>query len=340
MTLGVSILLVGQDELGCASLRMQLEAWNYPVEWVGSDTEAVARLVADTNPSIVIIGSDGTRVSDIDLIHRIRSIAGRDRAAILLILSRGPDQASREFVGMAVEAGADELLASPIDEIDLRVRLRTAQKMFRLYDELSQQTEMVRYYSSHDRLTGAWNRESMLTLLFRETDRVQRMQTPLSLLMVDVDGFGRINADYGFDSGDRVLCELVRRLSRLLRSYDFIGRFGNDSFLLALPGCNADHAYGLAQRLLRMVAQNVFPAGVADLTLTVSAGIAQSRGRSPLVVVREAEQNLALARQRGPGQIQPAQTARQQDALEPAEQAAVAAASSAGSGNRDSRQAR
>lgn len=152
---------------------------------------------------------------------------------------------------------------------------------------------------SHDPLTGLWDRESLLALLFPETDRVQRMGTPLTLMLLDLDHFGLINDEHGRQTGNQILQELATRLRRYLRSYDLLGRSGDDEFLAALPGCNGAQALQLAGRIRAEVLQRPFAAGDGVLTLTASIGLAQSRGRSPLVALREAERALAAAKRDG-----------------------------------------
>jgi diguanylate cyclase (GGDEF)-like protein len=149
---------------------------------------------------------------------------------------------------------------------------------------------------THDGLTGLWNREALMSLIFQETDRVQRMKTPLSLMLLDLDDFSRINHDYGYETGDRVLIELANRFRRQLRSYDLIGRCGEDEFLMALPGCNLESAILLAGRIQESILARPFPVDQDATPLNASFGVAISRGRSPLVVLREAERALAQAK--------------------------------------------
>lgn len=155
-----------------------------------------------------------------------------------------------------------------------------------------------------DRLTGAYNREAMLSVLFRETDRVQRMSGCLSLLLFDIDDFGHWNSRLGVDACDELLCQVVRRTARLLRSYDNLGRLGKDEFLVALPGCSPANAQMLAERLRIEVFSQPFHLGGDSIRLSAGFGISSSHGRSPVVVLREAEKALARARETGPESIQ------------------------------------
>jgi diguanylate cyclase (GGDEF)-like protein len=125
------------------------------------------------------------------------------------------------------------------------------------------------------------------------------MKTDLCLMVMDLDEFSRINHDYGYEAGDGVLTELANRFRRQLRSYDLIGRCGEDEFLLAVPGCGRESAQALAERIRETILARPFAVGSEATTLTASFGIAVSRGRSPLVVLREAERALAEAKLSG-----------------------------------------
>jgi diguanylate cyclase (GGDEF)-like protein len=163
--------------------------------------------------------------------------------------------------------------------------------------------EAATFNAQIDRLTGVYNRESLLAALFRETDRVQRMDSSLALLLFDLDDFGHWNSRLGAEACDALLCQVVSRTARLLRSYDLLGRPGMDEFLVALPGCSAANAVALAERLRLEVFSTPFRVGAESIRLSACFGVAFSRGRSPVVVLREAEKALARAKSAGPESI-------------------------------------
>jgi diguanylate cyclase (GGDEF)-like protein len=153
-----------------------------------------------------------------------------------------------------------------------------------------------------DHLTGIYNRETLMAVLFRETDRVQRMKSSLSMILFDIDDFGHWNSRLGAEVCDDLLREVTARTSRILRSYDVFGRPGKDEFLVALPGCTQAHAAMMAERL-RGIFSAPFQVGGNAVRLSACFGIADSLGRSPVVVLREAEQALAGAQAAGPETI-------------------------------------
>jgi two-component system, cell cycle response regulator len=290
-----AVLLAESDPDSASQLMGLLESWNYAVELVGTGSEALLRLSETGAPSIAILNYDLPGLSGIEAVQEFRR-RQRKNSVWIIVLS---DQASPETVLLANDAGVDDFIVKPLLEMDLRIRLKTAERVQLLHAELNHSVEAMRFRSSHDSLTGVWNRESMISLLFQETDRVQRMQTPLCLLLLDADNFSRVNAEHGPQGGDEVLRQIVERFRRYLRSYDLIGRHGGDEFLVALPGCSDGHSETTANRLLRCVFHRPFDSGGEKILVTASFGLAQSKGRSPLIVLREAEYALRQAKQAG-----------------------------------------
>jgi diguanylate cyclase (GGDEF)-like protein len=173
----------------------------------------------------------------------------------------------------------------------------------RMSRELEMLREAAALNAQTDHLTGVYNRETMLSMLFRETDRVQRMNSSLCVILFDIDDFGHWNSRLGTEACDDLLCQVVGRTARLQRSYDLLGRAGKDEFFLALPGCSSDNAMMMAERLRMDVFSVPFRVNGDAIRLSACFGIASSRGRSPVVVLRESEEALLVAKESGPESI-------------------------------------
>jgi len=138
------------------------------------------------------------------------------------------------------------------------------------------------------------DRSEIINALFRETDRAQRMKTPLALIQIGID-----DCSDGYSQPE----EIVERIIQLLRSYDLIGAVGRAVFLAVLPGCDGTDAILLAERLKREVF--CVPARTGARTGPDACfGVVSSGGRSPMVVMREAELALQRARTDGPGSVE------------------------------------
>jgi diguanylate cyclase (GGDEF)-like protein len=292
------VLLGCSNSATAAALADLLESWCYRVEIAENGADALAAMQAADPPSIAFLDMDLASPSGIEIARglRDRQHQQNQRRTWTVLLSGGSD---KDRLRTALDSGCDDFLLSPPDPADLRIRIRIAERLLALTGQLQKQSAELRYHSTHDGLTGLWNREALLSLIFQETDRVQRMKTGLCLMLLDLDDFSRLNHDYGYEAGDRILTELASRFRRQLRSYDLIGRCGEDEFLLALPGCTLEEAHVLASRVRQTILARPFAVGEEATTLTASFGLAVSRGRSPLVVLREAERALAEAKLSG-----------------------------------------
>src|SRR5579872_2051400 len=148
------------------------------------------------------------------------------------------------------------------------------------------------------------SRDELIAALFRETDRAQRMKTSLSVILCGIDGWNELRARVGGHAMEKAEQDIVKRIVRHLRCYDSVGRFGDAEFAVILPGCNSFSAVPMAERLGTDVFGPAVGVGTEELTLAACFGVAGSGGRSPMVVLRNAEQALRNAREQGPGSVE------------------------------------
>jgi diguanylate cyclase (GGDEF)-like protein len=234
------------------------------------------------------------------LLAAARAAVSGDRLPIVLI----SDTVTQEWIDRLAEGVIDDLIPRGAEPSYWQFRLDLVLRARRTSRELDTLRDAAAMNAQMDRLTGIYNRETILAMLFRETDRVQRMKSSLCMILFDIDDFGHWNSRLGSAACDELLCQVVARTARLLRSYDLLGRPGKDEFLVALPGCSAVSAVMLAERLRLDVFNSPFRVIGEAIRLSACFGIASSHGRSPVVVLREAEQALLCAKTDGPESIQ------------------------------------
>lgn len=138
---------------------------------------------------------------------------------------------------------------------------------------------MVERQALVDGLTGLANRRAATDALHAETARAQRLQTPLAIVLADLDGFKDVNDEYGHAVGDEVLRTFADVLRRTLRESDVAGRWGGEEFLLLLPGADEEGAVQLAERIRLTLADRSIP-GAPGLSVTASFGVAEYAGES------------------------------------------------------------
>jgi diguanylate cyclase (GGDEF)-like protein len=293
-------LLASAEPALLAALESVLAADGASVEIFLSAEAALPALTAAQGPALALLDVNLPGMEMGRLLAATHSEAAGRRFPIILI----SDAVTQEWINRLAEGIIDDLLPPYTEPAFLRLRIEAAQRGHRLLREIELLREAATLSAQTDRLTGVYNRETMLSMMFRETDRVQRMNTSLCVILFDIDDFGHWNARLGTDACDDLLCQVAARTARLLRSYDVLGRAGMDEFLVALPGCSGVNAVMMAERLRMDVFSSPFRIDGEAVRLSACFGIASSMGRSPVVVLREAEQALLVAKATGPESIQ------------------------------------
>jgi sigma-B regulation protein RsbU (phosphoserine phosphatase) len=162
----------------------------------------------------------------------------------------------------------------------------------------------VQYLVVTDPLTGLNNRRHLTDKLRQELGGKTGAAQPLSLLVLDLDGFKLLNDKRGHDEGDRALVEAAAVFKQCLRDSDTIARFGGDEFVAILPGTNADNARAVAQRVLRQLPRRLLQK--TDTKLTCSIGIATSDAKAAGTqddLFRLADQALLEAKRQGKNRV-------------------------------------
>jgi diguanylate cyclase (GGDEF)-like protein len=150
-----------------------------------------------------------------------------------------------------------------------------------------------------DPLTGVYNRRQFYENLSAEFRRSRRYKRPLALLLIDIDHFKEVNDRHGHTVGDEVLRTIAQALQRELRSIDLLARFGGEEFVVLLPETTTEAAVTVAEKLRRRVADHVFGAAGASLTISVGvAGLEDGMARED-DLVQSADQALYRAKERG-----------------------------------------
>jgi diguanylate cyclase (GGDEF)-like protein len=293
-------LLASAEPALLSAFESVLAADEARVEIFLSAEAALPALTAAHTPTLALIDVNLPGMEIGRLLAAARAEATGRHFPIILIA----DAINQEWTDRLAEGVIDDLLPRSTDPAFLRLRVEAVLREHRRLRELEMLREAAQLNAQTDRLTGVYNRETMLSMIFRETDRVQRMNSSLCMILLDIDDFGHWNARLGTDACDDLLCQVVSRTARLLRSYDFLGRPGKDEFLIALPGCSSVNAVMLAERLRVDVFCSPFHVNGDTVRLSACFGIAASGGRSPVVVLREAEQALLVAKASGPESIQ------------------------------------
>jgi diguanylate cyclase (GGDEF)-like protein len=163
----------------------------------------------------------------------------------------------------------------------------------------------LRRLSVTDKLTGAYNREFLATQLPASMQEAEEQGEPLSIAVLDVDHFKRVNDTHGHDVGDKVLAEIANRMRETSRARDMLVRYGGEEFLLLLPTANLAKAEEIANRVRRQLQDRVIEVGDHQLDIRISAGVAEYvHGESPSDLFRRADTALYSAKENGRNRVE------------------------------------
>ena len=167
---------------------------------------------------------------------------------------------------------------------------------------LQAQTAKLEELATTDALTGAYNRRKFNGLILAEIARVRRYEHPLSLLILDIDHFKRVNDTHGHEAGDEVLVVLAGLIRAGIRATDSLARWGGEEFVVLSPEVTVDEAMGLAERLRS--AAGAYEYSFAG-RVTVSIGVAQHRaGETPDELFARADEALYAAKEGGRDRVE------------------------------------
>ena len=263
----VKILVVDDSKLDRRRVSDYLEESGFEYVVAENGIAAWEILQAPDAPTFALLDWVMPGIDGIELCRRIRAL-GSSGNYIYTVMLTAKDR--KQNLLTAMDAGADDYLAKPVDPCELRARILVGKRILDLQ-------QCLRFSATHDFLTNLLSRAEILASLERELVRTQREGRAAGVIMADVDGFKQINDTLGHPAGDAVLAEVARRLKSDLRLYDVAGRYGGEEFILVLPGCDLHTTARRADEIRRLVARGPIVTPAGSVSVTVSMGVTATR---------------------------------------------------------------
>jgi diguanylate cyclase (GGDEF)-like protein len=304
------VLLVEDDRAMLVLLEAMLKAAGHDVLVARNGVEAM-RIVEQHHPQLVITGWAMPQMDGITLCRKLRESSERcDVYVIILTIQESVDRLVEAF-----EAGADDYLVKPVAQKVFFARLRAAQRVVQLQEELAFDREQLLRFSKDlaasnerlqrlaltDALTELPNRRFAMERLEQEWALSKRGDRTLSCMMVDIDCFKPINDKFGHQAGDEVLKCVANTLRQSARTQDVVCRYGGEEFVVICPDTGIDAAYQCAERLRLNVAALKFKNQEAGIRLTISIGVAEKKEGITSIekLLSRADECLYVAKQGG-----------------------------------------
>ncbi len=298
---GQRVLLVDDSAVVRRLVAARLRHAGYAVVEARDGAEALESFDG-RHVHVVITDIGMPRLGGLELLAALR---GREAAPEVILLT-GSHASDTQAAVQALRLGAHDYISkeAALGEA-LTLAVERAYEKWRLTDENARLLRELSRLSLTDALTQLGNRRAFDQALRQELARARRQGSELSLALVDIDHFKRVNDTLGHPAGDEVLASFARRVERGARSSDRVFRYGGEEFAVLLGDTGATGAFALAERVRETVASAQISAGRRSLSLTCSVGVAAllPGDASPETLLRRVDGALYDAKRQGRNRV-------------------------------------
>ncbi|MFH1113325.1 MAG: diguanylate cyclase [Pseudomonadota bacterium] len=292
------ILIAEDNRFFRRLLEVNLKQWGHDIVQCEDGQQAWDVLKGEDPPRLAVLDWEMPKKHGVEICRDVRELKDRPYVYIILLTAKN----RQDDLVEGLESGADDYITKPFDPVELKVRLRAGIRIVQLQDDLLSAYRAAEMRAKEDSLTGLWNHSAILDILRKELSRSARRHSWVGVIMADMDQFKKINDSHGHLKGDRVLKRAADVLRKGVRSYDSVGRYGGEEFLIVLPACDLREAGILAERLRVAAERDSMNDGSPGSNWTISLGVTAvkgSNGMTPDFAIRTADQALYRAKDRG-----------------------------------------
>jgi len=297
----MKVLIADDSAPSRTLLKAALLRWGYEVITVENGARAWDILASEEAPPMAVLDWVMPLMTGPEVCRRVRETRREPYTYLLLLTSKH----TKDEIVEGMDAGADDYVVKPWDEHELQVRLRAGKRIVDLQMDLLRAREELRERASKDLLTMLPNRAAIDDTLEQEFARCHRDRRTVGIILLDIDHFKKINDTHGHFAGDAVLRETATRLRSNMRTYDQVGRYGGEEFLIVLPNCDLEQARLQAERIRGMLYDRPMMIEGDEIRVTASFGVTISDGVSgpPDIFVRVADEALYKAKATGRNRV-------------------------------------
>lgn len=282
------VLIVDDDHALTNRYRLVLSGANMLVDVVNEPArlfEAIARF----SPEVLLLDVNMPGCSGPELAQMVRFNDDWIRIPIIYL-------SAETDIGLQMSAllkAGDDFVTKPISDKSLVATVFSR----------AQRARLLSNALARDSLTGLLKHADIKEQVALEYERAQRTGKPMSVVMLDIDHFKKVNDSYGHGVGDNVIRALANLLRQRLRRVDSLGRYGGEEFMAVLPECSGEHALQVLDEIRQQFAQISFSSDVGDFSVSLSAGVASCVTRDAGALIEAADKALYSAKHSGRNQV-------------------------------------
>lgn len=254
------VLLIVDDIASNVEVLATILKDEYQIKVAQSGEKAIELSLKAPYPDLILLDIEMPSMDGFEVLKELKTNSITKDIPVIFVTSH--DATAQEEKGLL--EGAVDYITKPIRPIIVKARIKT-------HLVIKDQRDKLIYAASHDQLTGLYNRHHLTEEGGRKFSRALRYQDRLSVIMIDIDHFKKINDTYGHLVGDTILKEVSKLFNAHKRNEDFASRFGGEEFVILLDNCRLEDAYAKADRLRKSV-EALLPENVL---VTASMGVAE-----------------------------------------------------------------
>lgn len=282
------VMIVDDDRDLSSRYSLVLRSANMLVE-VLNDPAQILSAMASFNPEVLLLDINMPDYEGPELAQIIRF--NDDWLRVPIIYLSAETDIARQMNAL-IKAG-DDFVTKPISD----------NRLITTVFARAQRARLLSKALSRDSLTGLLKHADIKEQVLLEQERALRSGNPVSVVMLDIDHFKRVNDNYGHGVGDTVIRALANLLRQRLRRIDSLGRYGGEEFLAVLPDCPAEQALRILDEIRQQFSAIRFSAATGEFSVSLSAGIASGAGDPASELLEQADRALYLAKQDGRNQV-------------------------------------
>jgi diguanylate cyclase (GGDEF)-like protein len=268
---------------------------------VAPNAEVAEQLLAKVKPDLILLDVMLPGIDGFQFCEKLKTDdQTKDIPIIFITIKSDIHDLIRGF-----EVGGIDYIEKPFQELEVLVRTKNQLSKIKLNKEKKELIKKLDSISRIDLQLGISNRRDIIEILKKSQSRVERFGQGFSVIVGDIDNFKKINDQGGQEEGDGVLKKITETLKKKLREADYLGRWGEDEFLIVLPETPIEGAANVAESIRKSIQGEKFEVAGKAVSLTISFGVSCQFGKGMTLdeLLKTANANLHLAKEGGKNQV-------------------------------------
>lgn len=300
-TAGSKILIIDEDAAESGQISSKLKELNISVDIMPDPAQAV-RMSEKEDYDLIMVSTQLTTDDGLHLCTHFRSQEQTRNTPLLIII----EDNNTDTLVKGLDMGINDYLVTPIDSNEVVARARIQIRRKRYQDALKASHQQSLSMAITDGLTGLYNRQYFdmhMDIMIKNHNETRK---PLSLMILDIDFFKKVNDTFGHISGDEILKQYSSIMLKSVRPTDFVARYGGEEFVIVMPDTTINQAAEVAERVRKTVENNTFriPAGDGTHRCTISVGVSVAIPTdTPKILIERADKALYHVKNSGRNRV-------------------------------------